>query len=309
MLYSYTTWKAMRHTFFISLILAVIVLPLSQASAGVRVIASIKPVHSLVAAVMGDAGQPALLLKTNVSEHIYSLKPSDAVSLQDADLVFWIGPDLETFLTKPMASLSSPDRAVALINANGIKKLPPRSGPGFADDGDHDMVDPHIWLSPANAKAMVAAIMENLSRIDPANAKVYSENAKRETARLSELDARLRDKLATIPGKGFIVFHDAYQYFEHDFGLHAVGAIAIHPDSPPSAAGLAALRKDITSRSAVCVFAEPQFDPKLISVLTEGTNIKTGTLDPLGAMLQPGPDLYFNVMEALATSLADCLSS
>jgi zinc transport system substrate-binding protein len=299
----------MRRSFVTLLILAAGVLTLSPASAGVRVMASIKPVHSLVAAVMGNVGQPELLLKSNVSEHIYSLKPSDAASLQDADLVFWIGPDLETYLTKPIESLSSPNKAIELIDVGGIKKLPPRSGPGFAGDGDHDVIDPHIWLSPANAKAMVESIAKNLSGVDPANAVAYTENAKREIVRLSELNVRLRDKLAPFGGKGFIVFHDAYQYFEHDFGLRAVGAIAIHPESPPSAAGLLALRQDIEAHSAVCIFAEPQFDPTLVSVLTEDMNIKTGTLDPLGAAFEPGPDLYFNVMEALATSLVDCLSS
>jgi zinc transport system substrate-binding protein len=309
MLYSYKRQKAMRQGFVLPLTLVCLLLAVSEALAGVRVIASIKPVHSLVAAVMEGAGKPELLLKTKVSEHIYSLKPSDAASLQDADLVFWIGPELETFLTKPIASLSSPDKVVALISVAGVRKLPPRSGPGFADEGDHDVIDPHIWLSPANGKAMVAAIAENLSRVDPANAAIFTKNAERLTLRLSELDTRLRKKLAPFRSKGFIVFHDAYQYFEHDYGLHAVGAIAIHPDTAPSAAGLVALRDDINARSAVCVFTEPQFDPKLVSVLTEGMTIKSGSLDPLGATLEPGPELYFNVMEALATSLADCLSA
>jgi zinc transport system substrate-binding protein len=281
----------------------------AQAHADVKVVASIKPIHSLVAAVMRGVGEPQLLLKAAASPHTYTLKPSDAEVLSKAELIFWVGPELETFLAKPIETLASQEKSVALIDAPAITKSLPRSGSGFADDGDHDTVDPHIWLSPENAKAMVAAIADRLSSIDPANAALYRANAETENERIAELQTRLQAKLAPVNSKGFIVFHDAYQYFEISYGLHATGAIAIHPENPPSAAALMTLRETIGSSAATCVFSEPQFDPKLVEVLTEGTTAKTGVLDPIGANETPGPNLYFNVMEALATSLAACLSS
>jgi zinc transport system substrate-binding protein len=305
MLYYYMLVSAMRKC---TVVLVLLVLATS-AKADIKVIASIKPVHSLVAAVMQGVGTPALLLNGAASPHTYTLKPSDAEALSQADLIFWVGPDLESFMVKPIESLSTPEKSVSLIAAKGIKSSPPRSGAGFVSDGDHGTVDPHIWLSPDNAKAMVAAIAAKLSSVDSEHASIYENNADHEIARLAELQSRLHKKLDPISAKGFIVFHDAYQYFESSFGLKAVGAIAIHPESPPSASVLINLRGNVKSQSAVCVFAEPQFDPKLVTIVTEGTSAKTGTLDPIGANETPGPDLYFNVMEALAASLADCLSS
>ena len=281
----------------------------TPAFADVKVVTSIKPVQSLVAAVMQGAGSPALLVKGAASPHSYALKPSDAESLSNADLVFWIGPDLESFMAKSVETLSSSEKAVALIAAPGVTVLPPRSGPSFADDGDHDTVDPHIWLDPENAKAMITSIAASLSRVDPEHDALYKANAEKENTKITDLERRFQERLKPLGNKGFIVFHDAYQYFEKAFGLKAVGAISIHPENPPSAAGLIALREELKSNAAVCAFSEPQFDQRLVEVIIEGTNAKRGILDPEGAKEEPGPELYFNVMEALATSLEDCLSS
>jgi zinc transport system substrate-binding protein len=305
MLYYYTFVNQLRKQLW----LVLLILGVWPASADIKVVASIKPVHSLVAAVMEGVGTPALLLRGASSPHTYTLKPSDAGALSQADLIFWVGPELETFLEKPVSSLSSQAKSVSLITAQGVDTLPPRSGAGFTQDDDHETVDPHIWLSPENAKAMVARIAESLAHADPTHATIYKANAAKEAAKLSELENKLRQNLSPLGSKGFIVFHDAYQYFENSFGLEATGAIAIHPENPPSAAVLVKLRESIKSQSAVCVFAEPQFDPKLVDIIAEGTAAKTGTLDPIGANEAPGPDLYFNVLEALATSLVDCLSS
>jgi zinc transport system substrate-binding protein len=305
MLYYYIVKQMIKTMAF----LAALLLSAVQAHADVKVIVSIKPIHSLVAAVMQGAGKPELLLKGASSPHIYTLKPSDAEALSQADVIFWVGPELETFLSKPIETLSTPEKSVALINASLITKLLPRTGPGFADDGEHNTIDPHIWLSPDNAKAMVAAIASRLSAVDLANTALYEGNAESEIKRINDMQVTLQAKLAPIISKHFIVFHDAYHYFEKSFGLSAKGAIAIHPENPPSAAVLTTLRATVLSSAATCVFSEPQFDPKLVQILVEGTSAKTGILDPLGANEAPGPNLYFNVMEALAKSLSDCLSS
>ncbi len=295
-----------RISFLLSLLVAIFTTP---ALASPKVVASFKPVHSLVAAVMQGAGEPALLVGGAASPHTYALKPSDAQKLSEADLVFWIGPEMEAFLEKPVAKLGANATSVELIDADGIVVLPPRGAPGFEDDGDHDAVDPHVWLSPDNAIAMVKAIAMALDKADPQNAKTYDSNAAATEAKIAGLKAKIGAKLAHLPKTGFISFHDAYQYFEKSFGVTAVGAIAVHPENPPGAAGIAQKRDLITSAKAKCVFSEPSFDSKLVNTIVEGTAAKTGILDPEGALQEPGPDAYINVMEALATSLAECLSS
>lgn len=283
------------------------------ATAGVKVMASIKPVHSLVAAVMRGAGEPDLLVSGSSSPHTYALKPSDAQALEQSQVIFWVGHALEAFLEKPIEALGSKARSVSLIDAEGIRTLPVREGDGFDahddghDDGEHG-ADGHIWLDPENAKAMVQTIAETLSTTDPENAETYRANAATTVTRIDGLSASIASQLGPVKGKGFIVFHDAYHYFEDRFGLRAVGAISIHPENPPGAQGIVKLRERVSSGNAICAFSEPQFDQKLVAVITEGTPAKAGILDPLGAAETPGPDLYFNVMEALATSLAGCLA-
>jgi zinc transport system substrate-binding protein len=278
------------------------------ACAEIRVLASIKPVHSLVASVMKGVATPELLVTGTASPHTYSLKPSDAEALSKADLVIWVGPELETFLATSMTNLARPETSFALGEVSGLEKLPPRTGPTFADDGDHDTVDPHYFLGIDNARKMTAAIADRLEKLDPAHADQYQKNAQATQARLDTLQADLRKQLAPAGNAGFIVFHDAYQYFEKSFAIRATGAIGIHPDSQPSAAALATMRQEVMDNKVKCVFSEPQFDARLVTVITEGTQAKTGVLDPEATQQDPGPDLYFNAMEALARSLADCLS-
>ena len=172
-------------------------------------------------------------------------------------------------------------------------------------DGETDM---HVWLDPGNAKMLTAAIASVLSEADPENASIYQANAARLRQQLDELDGSLEDKLATIADRPYVVFHDAYQYFEHRYGVKAVGAIAINPTLRPSAQRLAEIQDQLEQLDAACVFAEPQFEPALVDTVIEGTNAKKGVLDPLGAALDSGPDQYFKLMNDLADSLVSCLS-
>ena len=172
----------------------------------------------------------------------------------------------------------------------------------------HGEVDPHVWLDPENARAMARVITEELVEHDPDNKAAYEANLAALNARLDSETAEIRDMLAPVKDKGFIVFHDAYQYFEKRFGLAAAGSITVSPEVIPGAERVSAIKAKIGELGATCVFAEPQFEPKLIAVVTEGTNARTGTLDPLGAALPAGPDQYFGLMNDLATSLKDCLA-
>ncbi len=306
---------------------------ISSAKADVNVMASIKPIHSLVSAVMEGVGKPSLIIEGAGSPHTYALKPSQAAELQDANLIFWVGHDLETFLEKPIEGLASDAVAITLSNAHGLTKIKFREGGAFDshdhddhdkhddhddhddhdkhddhDDHGHDGFDPHVWLDPANAKAIVHEIEEALVATDPANAATYEANADKMMGELDTLISEIDAELKSVKGKGYIVFHDAYQYFEGRFGVSAVGSITISPEILPGAKRVSELREKVKSLDATCVFAEPQFEPKLVKTITENTNARTGVLDPLGADLDSGPNMYFTLIRNMARSLKDCLS-
>ena len=306
------------------------------AQAKISVVASVKPVHSLVAAVMEGIGAPVLIVKGAASPHTYALKPSQAEQIEKADLVFWMGHSLETFLEKPLESLASKAVVVELMDSHGLKKLEMREGGGFDehdhdedghkehedhseeehdnhakeshDDHGHGKFDVHVWLDPENAKVMANEIMEALKKVDPGNAKKYERNTKNLVERLNRLVAEVSSKLISVKEKGFVVFHDAYQYFEKRFGLTAVGSITVSPEVVPGVKRIKELKNKIKKLNALCVFSEPQFKPKLVSTVVEGTKAKTGVLDPLGASIQNGPKLYFILIHDMANSLNKCLS-
>lgn len=375
-------------------------------------VVSIAPIHSLVAGVMAGVGEPVLLVKGGASPHTYTLKPSDAAALAGAQIVFRVGPGLETFLDHPLETLASQADVVDLSDAPGLTLMPLREGglwaphdhghetaadadhdepadgdhdhdhaegkghaeaadhqhageateasgedhdhaaatpagatghadgaehqeatadhdhdhaaehteaaadghdahghdaDGHADAGEHDM---HLWLDPRNAAAMTRAIVATLSDADPANADRYAENGAALEARLAALDERLAAELAPVRAKPFIVFHDAYQYFDARYALDAVGTITVSPDRAPGAARIQEIRDILAERGAVCVFTEPQFEPRVVTRLVEDTGVRTGVLDPdAAAGHTPGPELYFELMTDLSKSLVDCLAS
>jgi len=283
-----------------------------------RVVVSILPVHSLVAAVMAGRGVPQLLIRAGASPHDASLRPSDARALSAADLVIWVGPDLETFLEKPLAALAGAARAVALGAAPGMRRLGLRAGGAFephrrdaepgsdAEDG-HEALNPHLWLDPENAARIVRIAAQALSALDPANAAAYGANARRLEAKLDALDRALRARLAPVADVPYVVFHDATGYLEARYGLRAMGAVTVNPAVPPGARRLAALRRRMVETGAACLFAEPRFRPALVAAVIEGTGARAGTLDPLGADIAPGPEAYFALMRALAADLVACL--
>ena len=320
------------------------------AMAAPAVVASTKPVHSLVSAVMGDLGTPVLIVRGAASPHTYSLRPSDAAALESADIVFWTGHGMELFLADALDTLSTNAQVIELAEAPGISLLPVREGGAFdahlhddeagehAGHDDHDQdeghddhegheeddehaeadgheghdhaegeSDMHFWLDPENAELMVSEIARVLSEVDPDNAAAYAANAEATIARFDALQAELTAILAPVADKPFLVFHDAYQYFENRFGLEIAGTITVSPDAMPGAARIDELRAKVSELGATCVFAEPNFEPAIVSTVVEGTEAKAGTLDPEGAALDEGPDLYPELLRGLGRSLVDCL--
>lgn len=305
-------------------LIAVLFLP-AGAFAAPAVVASIGPVHALVAGVMEGVGTPRLLIRGAGSPHAYALKPSEARAVAEADRLFWIGPPIESFLPRVIENLA-PGTAVALAERAGLTLLPPRAaGPwqtpahddhqeheqehhGHHDHAHDDAYDGHVWLDPANAARMVATIADELRASDPANGPRYQANAAALEARLEALDRALRTALEPVRAVPYVVFHDAYHYFEARYGTHAVGAIAVSPERPPSARRLSEIRARIVESDIRCVFAEPQFPARVVDAVVEGTGARSAVLDPLGADIAPGTDAYFTLMHTLADSLVRCLS-
>ncbi len=316
------------------------------------VVTTIKPIHSIAAAVMEGVGEPEIIIDGAASPHGFALKPSQAALIQGADVVFWVGPSLSSSLAKPIEAMAADAVEVELLDAKGIDLLPYREGANFDahdhdhgdheehadhDDHDHDkheehadhddqdhekreepddndahdqdnQEEAHIWLNPDNGIAIAAAMAETLSEVDPANAAPYKQNAAAFAERLEALAGDLAKTLEPAKGKNFVVFHDAYHYFEHHFDFEASGAITLTPETVASANRVAAIKDQMSDLKVTCVFQEPQFEAKLVDVVLEGTDARKGTLDPLGTGLENGPDLYPNLLTSMSQSLADCLS-
>lgn len=312
----------------------------------------VAPLHSLVARVMDGVGTPELVIPAGASPHEHRLRPSEAAALENADVVFWMGPDLTPWLEDAVENLAGDASVTALLEADGTVLLDFREDALFEthdhdedehghedhaehghedhaeakhddyghedhaghdhghddhaghDHGDHD---PHAWLSPDNAATWLNVIAAELSAVDPDNAGAYFANAATAREEIESLKSEVSAILAPVAGKRFIVFHDAYQYFETAFDFPASGAISLSDAADPSPARIAEIQARVTEEGIDCVLAEPQFNPGLVATVMDGTEAATGVLDPLGSTLEPGPDLYPTLMRNLAGVLADCL--
>ena len=340
-----------------------------------QVAVDIAPVHSLVARVMEGVGEPGLIVQPGASPHEYSLRPSEAAALQDADLVFWVGEDLTPWMAGAVETLAGGADVTTLLEVDGVTLLDFREGALFeahshdhgdddhdheehaegeahdhdheehaeADSHDHDHDheehaeseahdhdheehaeadahdhdhdhdhahgehDPHAWLSPGNAAIWLDVIAAELSSADPENAGTYFGNAAAAKEELEAVSAEVNATLDPVRGGSFIVFHDAYQYFETAFDFPASGAISLSDATDPSPSRIAEIQGRVAAEGIDCVLAEPQFDPGIVATVMEGTEANTAVLDPLGSDLEPGPDLYPQLLRNLATSLANCL--
>ena len=292
-----------------------------------EVVVSLKPIHSLVAGVMAGLGEPRLLIKGSASPHAYSLKPSDARALSEADVVFWIGDGMETALERPLQTLAGDAQVVALSSTAGITLLESREGGAWETHSGHGETEEehlehheageahssgqynlHIWLDPDNAIAIVKAAVSALAMHDPGHAADYARNGDRLVAQIRALDQDLRGALAPVKDAPFVVFHDAYHYFEEHYGLNAVGSLTVSPDRAPGAQRVSEIRRKIRGLGAACVFSEPQFAPSVVDTVIAGTPARRGVLDPLGASHPAGPEAYALLMRGITQNLRKCLA-
>ena len=285
----------------------------------------IAPLHSLVASVMHGVGVPNLIIPPGSSPHDHQLRPSEAKAMQDANIVFWMGEELTPWMENAVKTLSSNASIITLLENEKTSLLEFREGALFEahdhddehddehdehddehDEHGHGSYDPHAWLSPTNAKAWLDVIAAQLSSYDPENAGVYFTNAASTKSEIEMMIAEINLALDPIRGRKFIVFHDAYQYFENDFGFPASGAISISDASDPSPARIAKIQKRIRDEEINCVLAEPQFKASLVQTVMEGSQANTNVIDPLGVGLKPGVSLYNKLIKNMAQSLTNC---
>jgi len=301
------------------------------------VITTIQPINALVNAVIGNTGGSTLLIPSEVSPHEFKLKPSDVKTLQDGNIIFYISNHLESSITKVFKNLPKNIKIVNLMEETGINHLAIRDNEAWErhdhhddhdkhakkddDHDDHDKHakkdddhddhekedDVHIWLDPDNAIKIIQKVNKELSLLFPENSQIYNKNATNITNKITELKSELKEELLSIKDKPYIVFHDAYQYFEKVFGLNAVGSIALEDDVATSPKQISYIRNKIIKSNVSCVFQEPQFDSKLVKTVVEGTDAKIGTLDPLGVDIANKKDFYLQLLRNMSKSLKECL--
>ena len=318
----------------------------TSVNADVKVVASIKPIHSLASSLMDGVGKPDLIVDGYASPHGFAMKPSHAKMLQEADIIFWVGEDLENFLVKPLSSIAKKAEKIELMDIKGLEILKFRERNIF-DDHDHDdhghddhgkkeddhddhghddhgkkeddhddhghddheghahgEFDPHIWLDPVNAKVILKEMAEHLIENDEKNSSTYKKNLAKA---LKDIDKLIKDTKSELSKSvASIVFHDAYQYFEERFNVNILGAFTVNTDVMPGAEQLAEIREIIEHDKVACVFSEPQFNPDIIKAVAKDMDIKTGVVDPLGATLNPGKDLYFDLIRNMSASFKNC---
>ena len=283
-------------------------------STHLRVIASIKPVHSMVAAIMHGVGRPDLLLTSNQSPHHYSLKPSERRLLAHADLIFWIGPNLESFLPRLFSSLDKEITLISLIDTSGLTLHALRQPGHHADDATHDTqegnqlnrIDAHIWLNTHNIELMLDEITRQLVNADPDNAQQYKNNNNALHNKVEDLRTELTSLLKEKQ-RPFLTYHDGYQYFETEFNLKNAGFVSIDPELRPSAHHIQTLKETMHEHSIQCIFYDAPFEPPIIGSLLHDDNAKAVELDPTGLRLPAGKETLFQIMLSLGKKFHDCL--
>jgi len=292
-------------------------LPMAQASSEIRVVVSIKPLHSLASALMRGVAEPQLLIKGRASPHHFSLKPSHIRLMNQADIVLWLGDSVESSLSKVIGQLPASVQSLSLLQEPSLIRLPMREGGVWQHDHDHHdekkglfegrSVDPHLWLDPLNAERIAQVLARALIAHDPTNEARYRANLERLSKQLRQLDLEIKGRLKAVQKVPYLVYHDAYHYFEKRYLLAATGAFVLDLSHRPAAKRLRSLRKKIASNSIRCAFLEPQYDARLLKSVVADLPIKIGVLDPLGADLPAGEALYFRLMRRLTAQLEACL--
>lgn len=270
-----------------------------------QILTSIKPIQMIAFELTKDVTIPDVLLGPNTSPHDYALRPSDIKRIHQADLLIWFGPELEPFLTKAVEK--QPNR----LTLSSIPDLALREFGHEAHDHDghhHGSHDPHFWLGSETTLQVANAITEKLKAIDPANAEIYQKNNTDFATNLAANKTQIANKLAPVKSEGYYVFHDAYGYFEQDYGLNHLGEFTVSPERKPGAKKLITIRKSLAENQAKCVFSEPQFTPAVIDSVLRGSQAHKGVLDPIGANIPLENGSYFLLLDQLASSFLVCLS-
>ena len=291
---------------------------IGPAQAEVKVLTSIKPLQLIAAAVQDGVAVPEVLLPPGASPHHYALRPSDVRKVQSVDLLYWIGPDMESFLPRVLNGRTLPSVAVQDLPGLKLRHFAQDSQSHAEDDHDGDehdhdhrpgSIDAHLWLSPTNARVIAAKMTADLSAADPANAARYQSNLKGFNQRLDALDVRLKARLASVAGKPYFVFHEAFDYFEDNYGLKHAGVFAVAAEVQPGAQHVAAMRTRLQEVGKTCVFSEPPLRPRLAETLVAGLPVKLAELDALGGYTPATAQGYEQVLEKLGNDLAGCLES
>ena len=319
------------------LLLALGVSALSPLALAKPVIAtSIKPVSMVVAAIAGDKADIQQIVSSTASPHDFAMRPSDLKKILKADTVVWVGESLERFLEKPLENAGKEDSSIEWLALDGMalhnfakehhdedeaEKSHDDHDHEAHDDHDHeehgdhegheghhhDGVDPHVWLSPDNARVLAKAVTARLVSLDSENAEYYKENLASFEKGLSAKDAEIRKALNKVNKVPYIVFHDGYSYFEQHYGLSHAGEITVSPERKPGAKKVAEIRHEIQEHKVQCVFSEPQFSPAIVKTLLDGTDVKTAPLDPLGSKVKMGTNAYFSFLDSLSGQFLSCL--
>ena len=269
----------------------------TSASAGLRVVTTIQPIHSITASIMQGVGEPELLIPATTSPHHFNLRPSQRRSLEHADLLIWLGAPLEGFMPRIIPSL--PDE-VSILSLLGPSE-------GHHEHG-HEDINPHIWLDPVQTVVISENIRDALIQLDPLHKAQYRQNAVALKQRLLALDDHLNQQLSPVKDRPFIVFHDAYGHLVEHYGLLQVGIVTLDEHQPPGGRHLQALRSQLKEQTIPCLFTEPQFEPAIVENLISGTSTRVQSLDPVGSDYASGPNAYFEMMKALGHNLSQCLS-
>ena len=287
----------------------------TAADASVRVLTSIKPLQLIAAAVQDGIAVPEVLLPPGASPHNYALRPSDVRRVQEADLLYWIGPDMETFLPRVLSGRSKASVPVASLPGMHLRHFTASAEHHDDDEDEHDhdhrpgSVDAHLWLSSVNARVIAATMAADLSQADPANAARYESNVQAFDARLDALDAKIKQRVAGISSKQYFVFHEAFDYFEEAYGLKHAGVFAVSSEVQPGAQHVAAMRARLTEFGKTCVFSEPPLRPRLADTLSAGLPVKLAELDGLGGYTPATAQGYEQLLSKLADDLAGCLEN
>lgn len=288
---------------------------ITAAEANVRVLTSIKPLQLIAAAVQDGVAVPEVLLPPGASPHNYALRPSDVRRVQEADLLYWIGPDMETFLPRVLSGRSKASVPVESLPGMHLRHFTASAEHHDDDEDEHDhdhrpgSVDAHLWLSSVNARVIAAKMAADLSQADPANAARYESNVKAFSARLDALDAKIKQRVAGISDKQYFVFHEAFDYFEEAYGLKHAGVFAVSSEVQPGAQHVAAMRARLTEFGKTCVFSEPPLRPRLADTLSAGLPVKLAELDGLGGYTPATAQGYEQLLSKLADDLAGCLEN